>query len=55
MFAVLGHQLSRGCGNFVKQPLQDKHKLTVIETKEKTDSSKKRKKFILIVLIVLIS
>lgn len=46
MFAAMGHQPCPGCGEAVKQPLQDKHKLTTIEVEEKTDSScsKKRKK-----------
>lgn len=44
MFAVMGHQLCTGCGNMVKQPLQDKHKLTTIEIDQDTNASKKTKK-----------
>ena len=46
MFAAMGHQPCVGCGKIVKQPLQDKHKLTVIEIEEEKagSSSKKRKK-----------
>lgn len=45
LFAAMGHQPCTGCGKIVKQPLQDKHKLTTIEVEEKhNDSSKKRKK-----------
>lgn len=45
LFAAMGHQPCTGCGKIVKQPLQDKHKLTTIEAEEKhNDSSKKRKK-----------
>ena len=43
MFSAMGHQPCSGCGNIVKQPLQDKSKLTTIET-ETSDSSKKIKK-----------
>lgn len=43
MFAAMGHQPCSGCGNIVKQPLQDKNKLTTVET-ENPDSSKKIKK-----------
>jgi excinuclease ABC subunit A len=46
MFATIGHQRCEGCGNSIKQPLQDKHKLTTIEVEKKTglSSTKKRKK-----------
>jgi Excinuclease ATPase subunit len=45
MFAAIGHQPCIGCGNFVKQPLQDKQKLTTIEIENDTiNSSKKIKK-----------
>jgi excinuclease ABC subunit A len=43
LFAAMGHQPCPGCGKSVKQPLQDKHKLTTIEIEEDaTTSSKKR-------------
>ncbi|HEV2601762.1 MAG TPA: excinuclease ABC subunit UvrA [Candidatus Babeliales bacterium] len=42
MFAAMGHQPCAGCGKSVKQPLQDKSKLTTIEIeKNETGSSKK--------------
>ena len=47
MFAVMGYQRCTNCGKATKQPLQDKHKLTVVEVKEEENnnsSSKKRKK-----------
>ena len=45
MFAAMGHQPCTGCGKIVKQPLQDKNKLTTIEIEEdETSSSKKIKK-----------
>lgn len=44
MFAALGHQQCAGCGNSVKQPLQDKHKLTTIEVEEEVGSSTKKRK-----------
>ncbi len=45
MFAAMGHQPCTGCGKSVKQPLQDKHKLTTVEIEvdEIVSSSKKRK------------
>jgi excinuclease ABC subunit A len=45
LFAAMGHQPCTGCGKIVKQPLQDKHHLTVVEIEkdEKNSSSKKRK------------
>ena len=54
MFAAMGHQPCTGCGKTVKQPLQDKHKLTTIEIEEDETSSfqRKEKKAILIVRIV---
>jgi excinuclease ABC subunit A len=42
MFAALGHQPCVSCGKIIKQPLQDKRKLTMVEIEEKTGSSKKR-------------
>ena len=42
LFASIGHQPCAGCGKRVKQPLQDKHKLTTIE--EESSSSKKKTK-----------
>ena len=45
MFAAMGHQPCTGCGHIVKQPLQDKHKLTTIEIdQDTTGSSRKTKK-----------
>ena len=45
MFAVMGYQPCMGCGESVKLPLQDKHKLTIVEIeKEKIGSSSKKKK-----------
>ncbi len=44
MFAAMGHQPCIGCRNMVKQPLQDKHKLTTIEIDQDTNASKKTKK-----------
>lgn len=46
MFAALADQLCGGCGETVRQPLQDKHKLVVVEVEEEqaSSSSKKRKK-----------
>ncbi len=43
MFAAMGHQPCTGCGKIVKQPLQDKNKLTTIEIeKDETSSSSKK-------------
>lgn len=42
MFAAMGHQRCTGCGNFVKQPLQDKQKLTVLEFEEEKASGTKK-------------
>jgi len=42
MFAAMGHQPCTGCGKIVKQPLQDKNKLTTIEIEEETNSSLKK-------------
>lgn len=44
MFASMGCQPCAGCGKFVKQPLQDKNKLTRIETEEKAGTAKKKTK-----------
>lgn len=45
LFASIGRQKCNGCNKSVKQPLQDKSKLTTIEIEEKkANSSKKRKK-----------
>ncbi len=45
LFAAIGHQPCTSCGKRVKQPLQDKHKLTIVEVEgdETGSSSKKRK------------
>jgi len=40
LFASMGKQHCEGCGNSVKQPLQDKSKLTIVEVEEE----KKKKK-----------
>ncbi len=42
MFAAMGHQPCTDCGKTVKQPLQDKNKLTTIEIEEETNSSSKK-------------
>jgi len=42
MFAAMGHQPCTGCGKIVKQPLQDKNKLTTIEIEDETNSSSKK-------------
>ncbi len=53
MFAAMGHQPCTGCGKIVKQPLQDKHKLTTIEIEQdKQVLQRKPKKAILIARIV---
>lgn len=44
MFAAMGHQPCTSCGTSVKQPLQDKSKLTTIEIEEKTATSSKKVK-----------
>lgn len=44
LFASIGRQPCEGCGRFVKQPLQDKGKLTTIEIEEKTSSSTKKRR-----------
>lgn len=45
LFASIGRQSCAGCGKIVKQPLQDKNKLTTIEIEEEgVDSSSKKKK-----------
>lgn len=44
MFAAMGHQPCTGCGKVVKQPLQDKNKLTTIEIEDEANSAKKIKK-----------
>ncbi len=45
LFSVLGCQLCNSCRKKVKQPLQDKHKLTVVEIDEdETNSSSKKRK-----------
>ena len=45
MFAAMGHQPCTGCGETVMQPLQDKHKLTIVEVEEdETSSSSKKRK-----------
>ncbi len=43
MFAAMGHQPCMSCGKIVKQPLQDKHKLTTIEVEEEETSSSSKK------------
>ncbi len=43
LFASIGRQPCAGCGKRVKQPLQDRSKLTTIEVEEKTGSSAKKK------------
>lgn len=44
LFSSIGRQPCVGCGEFVKQPLQDKNKLTIIEVEDaKVDSSAKKK------------
>lgn len=42
MFAAMGHQPCTSCGKIVKQPLQDKSKLTTIEIEEDEKSSSKK-------------
>lgn len=46
LFASIGRQPCEGCGKIVKQPLQDKNKLTTIEVEEEKvgSSAKKRTK-----------
>lgn len=46
MFAVMGSQPCSNCGQIIKQPLQSKHKLTIVEIEkdEPNSSSKKIKK-----------
>lgn len=44
MFTALGQQPCAGCGKMIKQPLQDKHKLTTIEVEEQVGSSTKKRK-----------
>lgn len=44
MFAAMGSQPCRGCGQTVKQPLQDKHKLTTVEIEEQSGSTVKTRK-----------
>jgi excinuclease ABC subunit A len=45
VFAAMGHQPCTACGKIVKQSLQDKHKLTMVEIEdESSPSSKKIKK-----------
>lgn len=45
LFASIGHQPCGGCGKTVKQPLQGKDKLTIVETEEEgVRSSKKQKR-----------
>ena len=45
LFAAIGHRQCSHCGEMIKQPLQDKSKLTTIEIEEEgVTSSKKRKK-----------
>ena len=39
MFATMGHQPCVNCGKTVKQPLQDKHKLTTVKIEEEETSS----------------
>ena len=53
LFAAIGHQPCAGCGKSVKQPLQDKNKLTTIEIEEdKQVLQRREKEAILIVRIV---
>ncbi len=42
MFAAMGHQPCTGCGKTVKQPLQDKHKLTTVEIEKNESTSSKK-------------
>ena len=44
LFASIGHQPCTGCGKLVKQPLQDKDKLTTIEIEEEKAGSSRRRK-----------
>jgi excinuclease ABC subunit A len=43
LFAAMGHQPCTSCGKIIKQPVQDKHKLTTIEIEE--DEKKIRKSY----------
>ena len=43
MFAAIGRQPCAGCGKTVKQPLQDKNKLTTVEIEEDETSFLQRK------------
>lgn len=43
MFAVMGRQPCSGCGIYVKQPLQDKHKLTIVTVEDPLGSSSKKR------------
>ncbi len=45
LFASIGHQLCVSCGKTVKQPLQDKNKLTTVEVEESSSSKKKTKSY----------
>lgn len=44
MFAALGHQPCASCKKTIKQPAQDKNKLTTVEIEEKTNSSIKKRR-----------
>ncbi|GMU19156.1 MAG: UvrABC system protein A [Candidatus Babeliales bacterium] len=44
LFAAMGHQPCTNCGEIVKQPLQDKHKLTTIEVEQDEKVSAKKRK-----------
>lgn len=44
LFAAMGYQPCTGCGISVKQPLQDKHKLTTIEVEQNNANSSSKKK-----------
>ncbi len=45
LFASMGRQPCSGCGNLVKQPLQDKSKLTTIEVEKEGSEKKKMKSY----------
>ena len=45
MFAAMGYQLCGGCGEAVKQPLQDAHKLTAVEIQDENSKKKKTKQY----------
>lgn len=43
LFATIGQQSCGGCAIFVKEPLQDKKKLTIVEIEDETSAKKKKK------------